>query len=211
MHILFLLNTFVPIKYLLIQIVCFFCTLCVWGGHPTYSFHHSWEVNEGISQLSVVTICQDSRGYLWLGTRNGLNRYNGSGYTIFRHHPGDSLTIVDNGVNKICEDHDNNLWIATIRGVSKMHLPTEHIRNYFIADGLPDEGILSILVDKSGKVWLGSHTGLSCYIPEEDRFRKVEFADNFKGQVTVLMEDKAGNMWIGTSSGGVFVCDTKMT
>ncbi|WP_299993087.1 two-component regulator propeller domain-containing protein [uncultured Bacteroides sp.] len=42
-----------------------------------YSFHHSWEVNDGISQLSVVTICQDSRGYLWLGTRNGLNQWYG--------------------------------------------------------------------------------------------------------------------------------------
>ncbi|MDE5703169.1 MAG: hybrid sensor histidine kinase/response regulator, partial [Bacteroides sp.] len=154
-------------KTLLIQIIFFFCTLCVWGGRPMYSFHHSWEVNDGISQLSVVTICQDSRGYLWLGTRNGLNRYNGTGYTIFRHRPGDSLTIVDNSINKICEDHDNNLWIATVRGVSKMCLFTERIRNYSIADGLPDEGILSTLVDKSGRVWLGTRTGLCRYIPEK--------------------------------------------
>ncbi|WP_300910658.1 hybrid sensor histidine kinase/response regulator transcription factor [uncultured Bacteroides sp.] len=175
-----------------------------------YSFHHSWEVNDGISQLSVVTICQDSRGYLWLGTRNGLNRYNGTGYTIFRHRPGDSLTIVDNSINKICEDHDNNLWIATVRGVSKMCLFTERIRNYSIADGLPDEGILSTLVDKSGRVWLGTCTGLCRYIPEKDRFVRVEFADNFRWAITALMEDEAGNIWIGTTSNGVFLCDAHM-
>ena len=102
-------------KILLIFLVCLFSALCVWAEHSKYSFYYSQKLNEGISQLSVMTICQDTRGYLWLGTRNGLNRYNGSEYTVFRHHPGDSLSLADNEVNEIREDHSKNLWIGTSR------------------------------------------------------------------------------------------------
>ena len=128
-------------KILLIFLVCLFSALCVWAEHSKYSFYYSQKLNEGISQLSVMTICQDTRGYLWLGTRNGLNRYNGSEYTVFRHHPGDSLSLADNEVNEIREDHSKNLWIGTSRGLSRMCLRTERIRNYFNVDGLSSASI----------------------------------------------------------------------
>ena len=86
-------------KILMIFLICSFPVLYLWAEHSKYSFYYSQKLNEGISQLSVMTICQDTRGYLWLGTRNGLNRYNGSEYTVFRHHPGDSLSLADNEVN----------------------------------------------------------------------------------------------------------------
>ena len=152
------------LKVFLFLFLCLLSTFSVWAGSQKYSFYYSQKLNEGISQLSVMTICQDTRGYLWLGTRNGLNRYNGSGYTVFRHHPGDSLSLADNEINDICEDRENYLWIATSRGLSRMCLRTEHIRNYFVPDGLPNTGILSLLADTSGRVWIGTRGGLCRYL-----------------------------------------------
>ena len=197
-------------KALLTLFVCFLSALCTWAGHPKYSFYYSQKLNEGISQLSVITIYQDTRGYLWLGTRNGLNRYNGSAYTVFHHHSGDSLSLADNEVNDICEDHSNYLWIATSHGLSRMCLRTERIRNYSIPDGLPNAGILSLMVDASGRVWIGTRNGLCRYLPEQDRFERVEFAENFNGSVTALLEDKAGNFWVGTVTKGVYQCNKQM-
>ena len=197
-------------KILMIFLICSFPVLCLWAEHSKYSFYYSQKLNEGISQLSVMTICQDTRGYLWLGTRNGLNRYNGSEYTVFRHHPGDSLSLADNEVNEIREDHSKNLWIGTSRGLSRMCLRTERIRNYFNVDGLSSASILSLLVDSSGKVWVGTRSGLCCYIPEQDNFKRVEFVENFNSSVTTLMEDKAGNFWIGTAVNGVYQCNKQM-
>lgn len=197
-------------KILMIFLICSFPVLCLWAEHSKYSFYYSQKLNEGISQLSVMTICQDTRGYLWLGTRNGLNRYNGSEYTVFRHHPGDSLSLADNEVNEIREDHSKNLWIGTSRGLSRMCLRTERIRNYFNVDGLSSASILSLLVDSSGKVWVGTRNGLCCYIPEQDNFKRVEFVENFNSSVTALMEDKAGNFWIGTAVNGVYQCNKQM-
>lgn len=197
-------------KILMIFLICSFPVLCLWAEHSKYSFYYSQKLNEGISQLSVMTICQDTRGYLWLGTRNGLNRYNGSEYTVFRHHPGDSLSLADNEVNEIREDHSKNLWIGTSRGLSRMCLRTERIRNYFNVDGLSSASILSLLVDSSGKVWVGTRSGLCCYIPEQDNFKRVEFVENFNSSVTALMEDKAGNFWIGTAVNGVYQCNKQM-
>mgnify|MGYP002932324071 FL=1 len=197
-------------KILMIFLICSFPVLCLWAEHSKYSFYYSQKLNEGISQLSVMTICQDTRGYLWLGTRNGLNRYNGSEYTVFRHHPGDSLSLADNEVNEIREDHSKNLWIGTSRGLSRMCLRTERIRNYFNVDGLSSASILSLLVDSSGKVWVGTRSGLCCYIPEQDNFKRVEFVENFNSSVTALMEDKTGNFWIGTAVNGVYQCNKQM-
>lgn len=197
-------------KALLILFICSLSTLCLQAEHTKYSFYYSQKLNEGISQLSVMTICQDTRGYLWLGTRNGLNRYNGSGYTVFRHHPGDSLTLADNEINALCEDRAHNLWIGTSRGLSRMCLRTERIRNYFVADGLASTGVLAILVDASGRVWAGTRSGLSRYVSQHDRFERVDFAEHFNGSITALMEDKAGNFWVGTSTNGVYQCNKQM-
>ena len=91
-----------------------------------------------------------------------------------------------------------------------MCLRTERIRNYFNVDGLSSASILSLLVDSSGKVWVGTRSGLCCYIPEQDNFKRVEFVENFNSSVTALMEDKAGNFWIGTAVNGVYQCNKQM-
>lgn len=149
-------------------------------------------MNEGISQLSVMAMCQDTRGYLWLGTRNGLKRCNGSTYTVYTHHSGDSLSLADNEVSSLAEQGERYLWIGTSHGVSRLSLETDSIRNYYTKDGLSSESILTVYVDRHQQVWVGSYSGLCRYIPEKDCFEKVSFTKG-NPSVTAMMEDVRGS------------------
>jgi len=70
----------------------------------------------------VLKIFQDTKGFIWFGTRNGLNRYDGSEFVIYKHDPKDSLTLSDNHIWSLAEDNDRNLWVGTARGLNKLDL-----------------------------------------------------------------------------------------
>lgn len=181
----------------------------VQADHFKYSFLYSSRMNEGLSQLSVTAMCQDSKGYLWLGTRNGLNRYNGSTYTIYSHQIEDSLSLVDNQISCLAEQDGRYLWIGTSRGVSRLSLTTDSIRNYYVKDGLAVGEILSVYVDRHQQIWVGTRTGLCRYLPGKDCFEIVPFIKK-KSAISAIMEDRMGRFWIGTLTNGVVLCDNKM-
>lgn len=182
----------------------------VQADHFKYSFFYSSRMNEGMSQLSVMAICQDTRGYLWLGTRNGLNRYNGSTYTVYTHQSDDSLSLADNEISCLTEQGGRYLWVGTSHGVSRLSLETDSIRNYYTKDGLASEGILAVYVDRRQQVWVGTRAGLCRYLPEKDRFEKIAFADKKVLSVSAIMEDSTGKFWIGTVQKGIYLCSSKM-
>ena len=182
----------------------------VQADHFKYSFFYSSRMNEGMSQLSVMAICQDTRGYLWLGTRNGLNRYNGSTYTVYTHQSGDSLSLADNEISCLAEQGGRYLWIGTSHGVSRLSLETDSIRNYYTKDGLASEGILAVYVDRRQQVWVGTRAGLCRYLPENDSFESVSFVDKTVLSVSAIMEDSTGKFWIGTVQKGIYLCSGKM-
>ena len=76
-----------------------------------YSFNS--DLNEGISQLSVMDIYQDSKGYLWFATKNGLNRFNGKEYVIYRREDGNEQSLSGNSIASVTEDQDGYLWVRT--------------------------------------------------------------------------------------------------
>jgi ligand-binding sensor domain-containing protein len=71
-------------------------------------------VNQGLSQGSVVSILQDSQGFMWFGTQDGLNRFNGYDFTVFKHSPADSATLNDNFVVTLAEDSNKTFWAITL-------------------------------------------------------------------------------------------------
>ena len=76
-----------------------------------YSFNS--DLNEGISQLSVMDIYQDSKGYLWFATKNGLNRFNGKEYVIYRREDGNEHSLSGNSIASVTEDQEGYLWVGT--------------------------------------------------------------------------------------------------
>lgn len=75
-------------------------------------------IEQGLSNNSITCINQDSKGFMWFGTFDGLNRYDGYSFKVFRNRLGDSATLIDNRVTSVCEDGHNNIWVGTKKGLS---------------------------------------------------------------------------------------------
>lgn len=176
--------------------------------HFKYSYFNSARMVEGISQLSVTAICQDTKGYLWLGTHNGLNRYDGNRYTVYSHLIEDSLSLADNQISCLAEQEGRYLWVGTSHGVSRLSLKTDSIRNYYVKDGLSVGGILSVCVDRYQNVWVGTRSGICRYLADKDRFEVIPFVEE-KVSVSSIWQDSTGKFWIGTLTKGVYLCDSQ--
>ena len=87
-------------------------------------------IEEGLSQATVETIIQDKKGYIWIGTNDGLNRYNGYDFKVFRQDKNTSKSLVNNYIVDLKEDTKGNIWVGTANGVSKIINYGEDIINY---------------------------------------------------------------------------------
>ncbi|MEO5977154.1 MAG: two-component regulator propeller domain-containing protein, partial [Chryseolinea sp.] len=97
------------------------CLLMEWAIPPAVAQRQDLQfeqlsTEDGLSQSNVICILQDSRGFMWFGTRNGLDKYDGYKFTVYKNDPNDSLSLSHNSVTDIVEDADGNLWIATNGG-----------------------------------------------------------------------------------------------
>src|SRR5579863_8539956 len=127
------------------------------------SFEHLGTV-QGLSQSNVLCSLQDSRGFMWFGTREGLNKYNGYSFTVYKNEIGDDRTLANNLVDDLVEDSKGNLWIATRGGgLDRYDRRTNQFTHFRHAANDP-AGISSILVlalmrDSRGVLWVGTEDG----------------------------------------------------
>jgi ligand-binding sensor domain-containing protein/signal transduction histidine kinase len=151
-------------------------------------------LSEGLSQQTVTCIIQESTGYMWLGTLNGLNRYDGIGFKIFEYNPLDSTSLSHNRIFKIAEDHHGNIWIATSNGLNRYHRETEgFIRYYYEKDNvrsLSANLVQDVFVDSRGLVWVIAGD-LCLYNSDTEDFTR--FTTN--GNVNFIYEDRQGLLW----------------
>lgn len=171
-------------------------------------------LNNGLSQLSVLDICQDTKGYMWFATRNGLNKYDGAHFTVYKHSNRDDNSLTDNHITKLLPDnvHDG-LWIGTNNGLNYLNQKTNLITRYQIADypSLPSNSILSLCLDKSGELWIGTRLGLCRWIAESNTFQPITFDGQLEREpITSLYIDKAERLYIGTHNKGLLICDKNL-
>ena len=170
-------------------------------------------LKDGLSQISVIKILQDSKGFMWFATRNGLNRYDGSEFTVYKHAPENSLTLSDNNILSLVEDRNRNLWVGTARGLNKLDLKTNHVKQYSDKKygELAKAEVRSLFVDSRNRLWVGTSKGLYLYVPEMDVFQPLDLNGKIKGEfISVIYETKKHQILIGTSTKGLFVCDINM-
>lgn len=146
---------------------------CVRAQNGQYRFSHL-DVNQGLSNGQVKTFLKDSRGFLWIGTISGLNRFDGNTLKIFRNDPRDTTTLLDNDIFKIHEDPSGRIWVYTYAGMCVYDPATEKFtRNVYrvLRDYNLPEGFLSgILKDREGNFWFLHNTGrLYKYIPSQKK------------------------------------------
>ncbi|HTX18929.1 MAG TPA: two-component regulator propeller domain-containing protein, partial [Bacteroidota bacterium] len=119
---------------------------------------------QGLSNSLVRAITQDKQGFIWIGTDNGLNRYDGKEFTVFTHS-ADTNSLSDNTVWSLCEDREGLLWVGTTRGLNRLDPRTMNFKKYFNEPNTPlslsNDEIRSIYQDRIGVIWVGTARGLN--------------------------------------------------
>ncbi|GAB3641024.1 two-component regulator propeller domain-containing protein [Spirosoma arcticum] len=165
---------------------------------------------KGLSNNQVNCITRDSRGFLWVGTMSGLNRYDGYSFRVFRHSPSDSTSIPNNYVNRIFEDPFGRMWVSTRRGYAVYDPVTEQFYRQLPpllqAMGLPATTLTDIRKDRRGNYWLLTTAGLYRYRSATKRTEPVRHRPTDSGtpaddSLTALHEDHRGNIWLVHRSG----------
>ena len=142
------------IPFLVLLSGFFFLNSLTSYGNPNYSFKH-YNSNNGLSQNTVRSIFQDNQGFMWFGTKDGLNRFDGKKFVIFKFFPEGKLN--DNVFHRILQDRNDNIWVATEEGVYIYDIYREefHRFNTITADNDSVSGVVSEMVaDKDGDIWM---------------------------------------------------------
>jgi len=170
-------------------------------------------IDQGLSQNSISSIFQDRNGFLWFGTNDGLNKFDGYEFTIYRHDPDDPTSLSDNSVTSIVEDPNGNLWVGTDgRGLNQFDQVSEKFSHYQFdpenPGSLTHSTVNAISLDTEGRLWVGTSNGLDRFDPAKNSFIHYkndpdDFSSISSDQITDIHLDKDGVLWIGTSGGGL--------
>lgn len=195
------------INYKAILIITFSIIL---SGHtlPQQSSGDRFEhltVNEGLSENAVTWIMQDSRGFIWIGTHDGLNKYDGYSFTIYKNNPDDKNSLSDNAIGALCEDRDGMLWIGTIgEGLNRFNPYNETFTRYRHDKDNPGslggDVVGQIFEDRRGRLWI-SDAGIARFNRSNSQFTRLHSTPG------ILFEDKSGIVWLTVWPGKLYFFD----
>lgn len=179
----------------------------------------NFEIEDGLSSNTVRSILQDSHGFMWFGTENGLNRFDGYTFKTYFNNPNDSTSLGNNYVYALFEDKKGILWIGTDDGVY-LYNPMKEEFSFFAVQtemGITIQShIYTIKEDKNGNLWFATHgQGIFIYNPNNGQLTQYvsEGKENTldSNRVTTLLIDGKGNIWASTSlkSDHIYLFDTQ--
>lgn len=195
-------------------------------GAPDPSRFEHISLDEGLSQTTVHCLLQDRFGFLWIGTGNGLNRYDGYEMRVYYHRPEDSLSLSDSQVRRLLEDPAGRLWVGTEHGLNRLVLipgedATAPRREAFLryhahpdsAGALGNDDIWSLAAAPDGDLWVGTAAGLYRLREPDGRSLRFEAVGDSvsgpRGRVpTVLVQDDR-TVWAGGLGDGLFRIDPR--
>jgi len=171
-------------------------------------------VKEGLSQTSINAIVQDKYGFLWFGTQDGLNRFDGYDFKIFKHDPLDSNSISDSYINCLFKDSKDNIWIGTELGLNKydyddeIFIERKHIKGY---KNSLDNNSISVIYEAPSELdilWIGTKHGLNSYNTKNKIFTRYSLPNsnilnkrNYIINTIYEAPSEPGILWIGTPVG----------
>ena len=202
-----LLNT---IKIIVIYIVL--SSVPIYSQYQDFRFNHI-TTDDGLSKSSVTCILQDNKGFMWFGTFNGLNRYDGYEFVVYQYNQSDSLSISHNYISSIIEDNEGQLWIGTSDGLNSYDRSSDTFRQFLHDKNRPtsisDNQIEIIFEDSKKRLWVGTRNGgldlfdrlsgtFMHYVTKKDNDKSI--SSNF---IREIFEDSYGNLWIGHWNGAI--------
>lgn len=216
-------------QYHLLNLLALFPFLSILAQAPTRSNDSSidnqqflsaqYTVEQGLSNNDVTSMLQDNRGFLWVGTRDGLNKFDGYDFTVFKHQPAETASISNSEISAIHEDRDGHIWVATQGGLNCYDPKTETF-SYFQHDPFDGKSIShnyvkAIYEDHQGILWIGTQNGLNKFDKKTKSFTHYQHqADHFPvrkeanaHQINVINESTPGELIIGYWGVGIMAFD----
>ncbi len=168
-----------------------------------------YTIQNGLSQTLVTCVVQDSKGFVWIGTVDGLNRFDGYDFVVYRHHPDDSFSISDNYIRTICEGVNGDIWIGNNEGLNRLERSTSRFISYNLGSDYPisqSKTIFKIAIDNDKNLWAKTRTGI---IRLNINSGKVVAYDHLNDEFTYsdpaisfpVFIDSKGSVWVGTKDG----------
>lgn len=196
-------------NFLLILISLF--TLPILALGPSIKFEHINKA-DGLSQNTISAITRDKNGFMWFGTRDGLNRYDGYEIKVFRHNINDPHSLSDNHIGAIAQVKNGNIWIGTRGAGISIYHPKTGIFTHKVYDpanknSISHNVIRAIFEDKDGIIWIGTGAGgLNRYDPNTEVFTRYQHDPNNSNSIShnlvySIYQDRKGIIWIGTEQG----------
>jgi diguanylate cyclase (GGDEF)-like protein len=173
-------------------------------------------LEQGLSQETILAAYQDKEGYMWFGTQEGLNRFDGYQFKVFTNNSRQASSLSSDWIYVINETDDGQLWVGTILGVNVFDKATqtfEHFRHDPLSpNSLSNDIVHSIVKDSSGTMWVGTDSGLNKYNTETNDFTRysgIGAVKDKEDKISAIAEDISGALWIGTVGNGLFRFDPK--
>ena len=170
-------------------------------------------LEQGLSQSTVYALVQDASGFLWFGTQDGLNKYDGYEFTVYRPDPEDPNSLSGHYVRALAVDSEGALWIGTFGdGLDRLDRSSGQVTHYenrlSSRYSLSSDVVLALYEDRAGTMWIGTAAGLNRYDRVRDRFVRYRHVDGDARSlshdvVRVIYEDREGVLWLGTEGGGL--------
>jgi signal transduction histidine kinase/ligand-binding sensor domain-containing protein/DNA-binding response OmpR family regulator len=169
----------------------------------------SLTIKDGLSSNTVTSILKDHYGFMWFGTEDGLDKFDGTNFKVYRYRPNDSLSLQTNEILSLYEDPKGNLWVATSGGSLSLYDRKKDAFINFPAGEKPgliaNSVVFDVCSDFEGRIWVAHYSGVNIVDPKTKKASDIPLASNpgpaMKGPANVLFEDSKHLMWIGTADG----------
>ncbi|MEM7503503.1 MAG: sigma 54-interacting transcriptional regulator [Pseudomonadota bacterium] len=168
--------------------------------------------DDGLSQSFVYSIAQDRTGYMWFGTQEGLNRFDGHDFLVFANRADQPNSISDESIRTVIEDRDGTIWIGTDAGGLSKYDPAQQSFTNYLHDpndphSIPDNRVRVLLQDREGFLWVGTDgSGLARFDPRTERFERLPHRADDRNSLSgdyvwSIAQRSDGTLWVGTKSG----------
>jgi signal transduction histidine kinase/ligand-binding sensor domain-containing protein/DNA-binding response OmpR family regulator len=186
-------------------VFCF--TWCGFSQHETNKFAHL-SLDEGLSQSSAIAIQQDDLGQIWIGTRDGLNKYDGTEFTVYRNEKDNPYSISNNDILSLELDSYGFIWVGSVIGLNKYNPKKDTFTRYFAnkkGTSIINNFVVEIKELSTRELWVGTREGLSIYDKSTDSFKSFLIGT----EILSVFETKKGAVFIGTNGKGLIQVTSK--